>query len=113
MTRARSRVRGLQDIMSRESHKSQNRLVMINELAQIQREKERITQERQNWQNKIDFIDARLAQIETKEAQFHQLLVDEDKARDDQAVRQQSRRKAPGDHTTAPEDSVAKVTIRY
>lgn len=112
MMRTHPRVRGLQDIMSSERNGPQNRLGIFNLLAQLHREKERITQEKQNWQNKIDSIDARLAQIETRETQLRQLLTDKDQAFDG-AVNQKNVRKVPGDHTTAPEVPVTKVTIRY
>lgn len=108
--RTQPRVRGLQDIVNSGDNKKQNRMGALNRLAQLQREKERIKQERSNWQEKIDLINARLEQIGEQEAQLKKWLVEEE----DPAPDARGGRKGAGREIAHKEMPVDEVTvIRY
>jgi archaellum component FlaC len=47
---------------------------IFNELAQLSRERGRLGKERENWQEKLDRIDARLEQIEEQEEFLRQQI---------------------------------------
>jgi len=50
----------------------------IDELAQLMRQKARLLNERENWQRKVDHIDARLARIAAIEKSYQQAPAGED-----------------------------------
>jgi predicted nuclease with TOPRIM domain len=79
----RTRLRGLQDIPSimKLEHARRSRAYtqddeyeIFNELAQLGRERTRLIRERENWQEKIDRIDARLTDIEEAEERLRQRI---------------------------------------
>jgi uncharacterized protein (DUF3084 family) len=74
--RTLARVKGLQDVLNDESAPGRTRMSVLNRLSKLQREKDRISQERSNWQEKVDAIDARLAQIAELQNKLQPLLAD-------------------------------------
>ena len=110
--RLQARVRGLQDVINT-TQRSQ--VGVLNELAHLQRERDRITQEKENWQKRIDLINARLEQIAEKGKWLQQLLVEEDLAPDDRGASRQEGSGAALMHETkaAAEGPVHTVTMRY
>ncbi|MBI4530704.1 MAG: hypothetical protein HY709_04210 [Candidatus Latescibacteria bacterium] len=78
--RTQTRVKGLQNILADQRNGQQSQLELLNRLALLQREKERITQERENWQKKVEIIDARLEKITEMIKQFRRSLIAEDSA---------------------------------
>jgi len=100
--RLQARVRGLQDIKTVTNSGQRQRLETLNELAQLQREKVRLEQEKENWQRKINLINTRLDQIAEPEKQL-QRLREEDRALDDRT----------GGKERAREISTNTMTIRY
>ena len=107
---AQHRVRGLQDVMNQ---KRQSRLRALNELANLERERERITKERENWQKKIDRIDVRLVEIGEMEKTLQQSLVEEDRALEDRAGRKKRSRKVSASRKRPEGEPEDEVTIRY
>jgi len=55
-------------------------VTIVNKLAQLERERDRISQERANWQEKIDLIDVRLTQIGEIQQRLQRLLARPDLA---------------------------------
>jgi len=110
-----ARVRGLQDIKTVTNSGQRQRLETLNELAQLQREKVRLEQEKENWQKRIDSIDARLEQVAERETWLQQSLVEEDRALDDQeASRQERAGAAIVQEKRAPAEGPAHtMTMRY
>ena len=104
------RVRGLQDIRH---NTRQSRLGMLNNLAQLQREKERITQEKDNWQKKLALIEARLGQIAETENNLQQGLAAEDSASAARDEPQETSRQVTVHQKRVNEVSVNTVTLRY
>jgi len=89
---------------------------VLNELAHLQRERDRITQEKENWQKRIDLINARLEQIAEKGKWLQQqLLVEEDLAPDARGASRQAGYGAALMHETraSAEGPVPTMTIRY
>ena len=78
--RTQTRVKGLQDILADRRNGQESQLEILNRLALLQREKERITQERENWQKKVEIIDARLEKITEMIGQLQRSLMAEDSA---------------------------------
>lgn len=111
--RTQVRVRGLQDIKTVMNQGRRSRLGILNELAQLQRAKVRMTQERENWQKKIDLIDANLEQIAERGKQLQQLLAEEDSALDDRDGRQERSGEGIVNQERAEEAPVNRMTIRY
>ena len=77
-----NKLRSLQDIPSaiknlKSGLRSQGKYdeyATFNELAQLSRERVRLGKERENWQEKLDRIDARLEQIEKQEESLRQQI---------------------------------------
>lgn len=55
----------------------------LNELARLSREKTWLNKEKENWQERIDRIDARLREIEELERSLHQRMAVEEKINTD------------------------------
>lgn len=103
-----ARIRGLQDILSERRDGQGNQLDILSKLVLMEREKERILQERGNWQKKIELIDARLAEIgETMRLLKPLVLVEESHL--------PGQRSDTGDWAPPLEEDVAldTVTIHY
>jgi len=110
-----ARVRGLQDIKTVTNSGQRQRLETLNELAQLQREKVRLEQEKENWQKRIDRIDTRLEQVAEKETWLQQWLVQEDRALEAQETGRQERSGAAimREKRAAAEEPVHTMTMRY
>ena len=110
-----ARVRGLQDIKTVTNSGQRKRLETLNELAQLQREKVRLEQEKKNWQKRIDSIEARLEQVAEKEKWLQQWLVEADRALDEQEASGQERSGAAIMHEqrASAEGPAHQMTIRY
>ena len=113
--RIQARVRGLQDIKTVTNSGQRKRLETFNELAQLQREKVRMEQEKENWQKRIDSLNARLEQVAEKEKWLQQSLVEEERALDEQEASRQERSGAAIMHAqrASAEGPVHQMTIRY
>ena len=108
--RTQHRVRGLQDVGNCEKSGSQSRASIISRLAQLEAEKERISQQKSNWDEKSALIGARLAHLEQEGRRIRQLLVEGEQPEDEpNGRRRQSSRIA--DLQEAPFDEL--TTIRY
>lgn len=106
-----ARIRGLQDILSERRDGQGNQLDILNKLVLMEREKERILQERGNWQKKIELIDARLAEIgETMGLLKPLVLVEEG-----HQGHPSNQRSSKSDWVPSPDEDVAldTVTIQY
>ena len=108
--RTQTRVRGLQDIKNEKECGTGSRVSILGKLAQLEREKERISQERSNWQEKIGLIDARLAQIEEVRKRLEPLL-GEQQERPRRRTERGPRSRTSFGYDQAPLSEV--VTIRY
>jgi hypothetical protein len=86
---------------------------MLNKLAQLQREKERISQERQNWQTKIDLINTRLAEIAEAEKTLLRFFAGEDATHAGRLDREAGQSEVCVDPESANDASAHTVTIRY
>lgn len=86
---------------------------MLNKLAQLQREKERITQEKQNWQTKVALIDVRLAELAALEKKLQLFLAVEDDASEARAEPQEKFRKESVHRESAHAEAVHTMAIRY
>jgi hypothetical protein len=90
-----------------------SKLGVLNKLAQLQREKERITQEKQNWQTKVALIEARLAEIAAMEKKLQPFLSAEDGAGEAQAEPQKKFREGSVHQESAHAEAVNTMAIRY
>lgn len=106
----RPRIRGLQDVMHTTER---SKLGVLNKLAQLQRDKERITQEKQNWQNKIALIDGRLEELATLEKNLYAALAADDRAGEDRTAPQEPSRAGSVHRERAPAEAVHTMAIRY
>jgi len=69
--------------------RAQGESAIFNELAQLSQEKVRLNEERENWQERIEWIDARLREIEELEESLRrQVAPKEEIALDAQDVKQ-------------------------
>ena len=108
--RTQHRVKGLQDVANHGKGGRQTRMSIVSKLAQLEAEKERIAQERSNWQEKIALINARLAQIQDLEGRLRPLLVEGEQPADEP----NGRRRRPGKITAHQEAPLEELTtIRY
>lgn len=87
--RIQTRVRGLQDILNDRRDGRHGKLEILNRLAVLQREKERITQEQEIWQRRVDLIDNRLEEIAGAVKHLHRLVVADHASLDDQVDRRE------------------------
>lgn len=106
----RPRIRGLQDVMHTTER---SKLGVLNKLAQLQRDKERITQEKQNWQTKVALIDVRLEEIAALEKKLQLFLAAEDGAGEARAEPQEKFRKGSVPQERAHAEAVHTMAIRY
>ena len=106
----RPRIKGLQDIR-RSTQQSQ--LDVLNQLVQLQREKERITQEKQHWQAKVTRIDARLEEIVAQEHTLHACRAVGEGAGEARAAPEERWREVRVRQERAPAEAVHTVTMRY
>jgi len=106
----RPRIRGLQDVMHTTER---SKLGVLNKLAQLQREKERITQEKQNWQTKVALIDVRLEEIAAMEKKLQPFLTAEGGAGEARAEPQKKFRAGSVHQERAHAEAVDTMTMRY
>jgi predicted nuclease with TOPRIM domain len=94
-----NKLRGVRDIPSsmklrrsvRVRAQSEYEYEILNELTQLGREKARLCKEKENWQEKIDRINARLSEIEELERSLHRrIAIRENTAPDVQDVPKQA-----------------------
>ncbi len=106
----RPRIRGLQDVRH---GTQQSPLDVLNQLVQLQREKARITQEKQNWQAKVTLIETRLEEIAAREKKLQPFLAAEDGAGDAGAEPAKQSREVSAYQEQSHAAAVDTVTIRY
>lgn len=106
----RPRIKGLQDVRR---NAQPSPLDMLNQLVQLQREKERITQEKQNWQAKITRIDARLEEIAAMEHKLQPCLAVAPGAGVARAEPEEKSREVRVTQEHAHAEAVNTVTIHY
>ena len=106
----RARIRSLQDVRRATR---QIPLDVLNQLVQLQREKERITQEQQHWQAKLRLIEARLEEIAAEEQKLQAYLAIEEAAGAAHAASGEKSRGASVPQQNAPAEAVDTVTLRY
>ena len=86
---------------------------MLNQLVQLQREKERLTQEQQNWQGKLRLIETRLEEIVAEENKLQSYLVVDAGAGATHAAPRETSRETSWPQHSAPAEAVDTVTLRY
>lgn len=106
----RPRIRSLQDVRRATR---QSALDVLNQLVQLQREKERITQEKQNWQAKLTLIEARLEAIAAAENKLQSYLAVAEGAGEAHAASREKSRGVSVPQQSAPAEAVHTVTLRY
>jgi len=106
----RPRIRGLQDVRH---GTQQSPLDVLNQLVQLQREKARLTQEKQNWQAKVTLIEARLEEIAAREKKLQPFLAAEEGAGDARAEPEKQSREVSVYQEQSHAAAVDTVTIRY
>ena len=106
----RPRIRGLQDVRR---GTQQSPLDVLNQLVQLQREKARITQEKQNWQAKVTLIEARLEEIAAMEKKLQPFVAAAEGAGETRAEPEGKSRKVSLHQESTPAEAVNTVTIRY
>ena len=106
----RPRIRGLQDVRH---GTQQSPLDVLNQLVQLQREKARLTQEKQNWQAKVTLIEARLEEIAAREKKLQPFLAAEEGAGDACAEPEKRSREVSVYQEQSHAAAVDTVTIRY
>ena len=106
----RPRIRSLQDVRRATR---QSPLDVLNQLVQLQREKERLTQEKQNWQTKLTLIETRLEEIVAEEKKLQSSLAVDEGAGAAPATSGEKSRGASVPQQRAPAEAVNTVTLRY
>jgi hypothetical protein len=90
-----------------------SKLGVLNKLAQLQREKERITQVKQNWQTQAALIEARLEEIAALEKTLQPFLAVEDGAGEARAEPQEKFREGSAPQERSHAEAANTMTMRY
>jgi hypothetical protein len=90
-----------------------SKLGVLNKLAQLQRDKERITQEKQNWQNKIALIDGRLEELATLEKNLYAALAADESTDEARAETQKTARQGSVHQERSHAEAVHTMTMHY
>lgn len=96
----RVRARGLQSLMGTGCEERSRRQEVLNRLNQLRWEKERLRQERRNWEQKLKVIDKRLAEIADAEAGLEREFLSESA-------------RTPCESRRAGQDAVGDLVFRY
>lgn len=106
--KALARPRSLQSRMGTAGDRRNVRQAVLNKLGQLHWEKERLTQERRNWQGKIGEIDARLEEIQGAETDLERQFLGQ--------LTEAPKQRQAGDGTeggAAQSGADAPVVLRY